>query len=215
MIACDVSPVAMFGIGIQIRGTTMRKLRSWAGYDEYSLLYSTRDFFSLLVPYSEILLLGRVASNGNGSSNVSKLGLDNKSVSFLSIIQILFVSWNDTFGFERLVLVYFWKCGGSFPIRSYFKFRGSSQGQPDTGVPHVHNKSHMGTNLTTAVYDQRPCLTNWAILNNKNIKNKNQHIYWNDDMKIQYKVFWLALPTLLEITRLMKKKSLPYSKLLE
>ena len=36
-----------------------------AGYDEYSLLYSTRDFFSLLVPYSEILLLGRVASNGN------------------------------------------------------------------------------------------------------------------------------------------------------
>ena len=56
------------------------------GYDEYSLLYSTRDFFSLLVPYSEILLLGRVASNGNESSNVSKLGVDNKPVSFLSII---------------------------------------------------------------------------------------------------------------------------------
>merc|ERR1712074_7291 len=32
------------------------------GYDEYSLLYSTRDFFPLLVPYSEILLLGRVHS---------------------------------------------------------------------------------------------------------------------------------------------------------
>ena len=33
-------------------------------------------FFPLLVPYSEILLLGRVASNGNESSNVSKLGVD-------------------------------------------------------------------------------------------------------------------------------------------
>ena len=87
-------------------------VHTWgAGYDEYSLLYSTRDFFSLLVPYSEILLLGRVASNGNESSNVLKLGVDNKPVSFLSIIQILFVSWNDKFGFECLVLVYFWKSG--------------------------------------------------------------------------------------------------------
>ena len=42
-----------------------------AGYDEYSLLYSTRDFFPLLVPYSEILLLGRVASNGNECINDS------------------------------------------------------------------------------------------------------------------------------------------------
>ena len=30
-----------------------------------SLLYSTRDFFQLLVPYSKILLLGHVASNAN------------------------------------------------------------------------------------------------------------------------------------------------------
>ena len=63
-----------------------RASETQSGYDEYSLLYSTRDFFSLLVPYSEILLLGRVASNGNESSNVSKLGVDNKPVSFLSII---------------------------------------------------------------------------------------------------------------------------------
>ena len=59
---------------------------SWTGYDEYSLLYSTRDFFSILVPYSEILLLGRVASNGNESSNVSKLGVDYKPVMFSNII---------------------------------------------------------------------------------------------------------------------------------
>ena len=56
------------------------------GYDEYSLLYSTRDFFPLLVPYSEILLLGRVASNGNESINVSKLDVDNTPVRFSCII---------------------------------------------------------------------------------------------------------------------------------
>ena len=47
---------------------------SEAGYDEYSLLYSTRDFFPLLVPYSEILLLGRVASNGNKEHQRLKIG---------------------------------------------------------------------------------------------------------------------------------------------
>ena len=59
---------------------------SWSGYDEYSLLYSTRDFFSLLVPYSEILLLGRVASNGNEISNVSKLDVINTPVLFSCIL---------------------------------------------------------------------------------------------------------------------------------
>ena len=62
---------------------------SWSGYDEYSLLYSTREFFSLLVPYSEILLLGRVASNGNKSSNVSKLDVDNIFLYHLDIIRFL------------------------------------------------------------------------------------------------------------------------------
>ena len=78
--------------------------KSSTGYDEYSLLYSTLDFFPLLVPYSEILLLGRVASNGNESINVSKLDVDNTPVTFSCIIQILYVSSNDKFGFGRLVL---------------------------------------------------------------------------------------------------------------
>ena len=65
---------------------------SWSGYDEYSLLYSTRDFFSLLVPYSEILLLGRVASNGNESS---KIGFwQQTSYVFLHhLIIICFLKW--------------------------------------------------------------------------------------------------------------------------
>ena len=57
-----------------------------SGYDEYSLLYSTRDFFSLLVPYSEILLLGRVASNSNKSSNDENLDDENKPDMFSCII---------------------------------------------------------------------------------------------------------------------------------
>ena len=87
-----------------------------AGYDEYSLLYSTRDFFSLLVPYSEILLLGREASNGNESSNVSKLDVDNTPVTFSCIIQILFVSSNDKFGLECLDLVYFLALAEQFKL---------------------------------------------------------------------------------------------------
>ena len=83
----------------------------YAGYDEYSLLYSTRDFFPLLVPYSEILLLGRVASNGNESIKVSKLDVNNTPVIFSFIIWILF-------GFGRLLLMYLWKraegAGGHF-----------------------------------------------------------------------------------------------------
>jgi len=74
----------------------------------HQAMTSTRYFtllriFSLLVPYSEILLLGRVGSNGNECSNVSKLYIDNKPVPFSYII-IYFL--NDNFGFGRLVLVY-------------------------------------------------------------------------------------------------------------
>ena len=44
-----------------------------------STRYSTLlGIFSLLVPYSETLLLDRVASNGNESSNISKFDVDKK-----------------------------------------------------------------------------------------------------------------------------------------
>ena len=49
-----------------------------------TLLYS--GFFSLLVPYSKILLLGRVASNDIESSNASKLDVDNQPVAWSCFI---------------------------------------------------------------------------------------------------------------------------------
>ena len=83
---CDQLCAETININISILARVQSWYESDAGYDEYSLLYSTRDFFSLLVPYSEILLLGRVASNGNKSSNVKKLDVDNKPVMFSCII---------------------------------------------------------------------------------------------------------------------------------
>ena len=119
-------------------------------------------FFSLLVPYSEILLLGRVASNGNESSNVKKLDVDKKPVMFSCTINMLFVFSNDKFGFGRYVIVYFCKSGRDPP-------------NPVLNVIFDHN------------FPTKNC----------NIVSQG------------------ALPTLLEITRLINKKSLPYSKLLE
>ena len=95
-----VSKVARIGGGV-IR--TKPELKSFfrydvvpqTGYDEYSLLYSTRDLFSLLVPYSEILLLGRVASNGNESSNVKNWMLTKKTclVFLHNLNAICFLIW--------------------------------------------------------------------------------------------------------------------------
>ena len=54
---------------------------TWAGYDEYSLLNLYSGFFWLLVPYSENLLLDRVASNSKKAlifQNIPFLDTDNK-----------------------------------------------------------------------------------------------------------------------------------------
>ena len=57
-----------------------------SGYDEYSLLDLYSGFFLLLVPYSENLLLGRVASNANKTSDVPKLDVDSKPFWFSCLI---------------------------------------------------------------------------------------------------------------------------------
>ena len=56
------------------------------GHDEYSLLDLYSGFFLLLVPYSENLLLGRVASNANKTSDVPKLDVDSKPFWFSCLI---------------------------------------------------------------------------------------------------------------------------------
>ena len=68
-----------------------------AGHDEYSLLDLYSGFFLLLVPYSENLLLGRVASNANKTSDVPKLDVDSKPFWFSCLILTLFASSNDKF----------------------------------------------------------------------------------------------------------------------
>ena len=90
-------PSALFGVRDLYQVWTNSRLQHSvleAGYDEYSLLDLYSGFFLLLVPYSENLLLDRVASSSKKTQifqNILFLDTDNKVFWFISFFLVKYL----------------------------------------------------------------------------------------------------------------------------